>query len=143
QQESSFVLRGGADVVRAFMELGAKYPDTRLIVLSSLPVSHYGAGFADFVRRIPNLHLIDRRVTDDELVELMMSADVFVLPSAGLHALSILRAMYCGLAVIASDAPGNDEYLADDVTGVTVTGRRGKTAWYDEIGFLHQTFEPS
>jgi len=25
---------------------------------------------------------------------------------------------------------------------VIVEGRRGKTAWYDEIGFLHQTFEP-
>lgn len=142
RQESSFILRGGADVIGAFIELVAKYPTARLFVLSELPVSHYGQGFADFVRTIPNLHVIDTRVSDDELVELMMAADVFLLPSVGLHALSTLRAMYCGMAVVASDAPGNDEYIAHDRTGVIVEGRRGKTAWYDEIGFLHQTFEP-
>ncbi len=142
QHESSFVLRGGNDVIRAFLGLVAKYPDARLIVLSTLPVSHYGEGFRDLVRRIPNLTLIERRATDDELVELMMAADVFLVPSVGLHALSILRSMYCGLPTLVSDAPGNDEYVTHDRTGVVVPGRQGKTAWYDEIGFLHQTFEP-
>jgi len=67
---------------------------------------------------------------------------VFLIPSVGLHALSVLRAMYCGMAVVVSDAPGNDEFVADNQTGVIVPGRRGKTAWYDDTGFLHQTFEP-
>ena len=142
QHESSFVLRGGTDVIRAFLELVHKYPDSRLIVLSTLPVSHYGPEFADFVRRIPNLHVIDKRVTDDDLVELMMAADVFLVPSVGLHALSILRGMFCGMAVLVSDAPGNEEYVSHDETGIIVEGRRGKTAWYDDTGFLHQTFEP-
>lgn len=142
QQESSFVLRGGSDVIRAFLGLVQKYPDVRLIVLSTLPVSHYGDGFRDFVRQIPNLVLIENRASDDELVELMMTADVFLVPSVGLHALSILRSMYCGLPTVVSDAPGNEEYVEHDKTGVVVPGRRGKTAWYDEIGFLHQTFEP-
>ncbi|MBV8534126.1 MAG: glycosyltransferase family 4 protein [Alphaproteobacteria bacterium] len=142
QQEGSFILRGGADVLGAFIELVAKHPSSRLIILSTLPVSHYGAGFADFARKLPNVHIIETRVSDDELVDLMLAADVFLIPSVGLHALSILRAMYCGLAVVVSDAPGNDEYVRHDQTGVIVEGRRGKTAWYDEIGFLHQTFEP-
>jgi glycosyltransferase involved in cell wall biosynthesis len=142
QQEGSFILRGGADVLGAFIELVAKHPASRLIILSSLPVSHYGEGFAAFARKLPNVHIIETRVTDDELVDLMLAADVFLIPSVGLHALSILRAMYCGMAVVVSDAPGNDEYVRHDQTGVIVEGRRGKTAWYDEIGFLHQTFEP-
>lgn len=143
QNDSSFMLRGGADAVRAFAALAARYPDVRLILLSRLPTSQCGPDFAAVVRQTPNLHVIDYRVSDDALVELMMSADVFVLPSAGLHALSILRAMYCGMATIVSDAPGNDEFIADGETGIVVPGRRGKTAWYDEIGFLHQTFESS
>jgi len=142
QQESSFVLRGGSDVIRAFLQLVAKYPDVRLIVLSTLPVSHYGEEFRGFVRRIPNLMLIEQRASDDELVELLMTADVFLVPSVGLHALSVLRAMYCGLPTVVSDAPGNEEFVTHDRTGIVVPGRRGKTAWYDEIGFLHQTFEP-
>ncbi|HEX9463995.1 MAG TPA: glycosyltransferase family 4 protein [Alphaproteobacteria bacterium] len=142
QQEGSFILRGGADVIGAFIELVAKHPASRLIMLSTLPVSHYGEGFAQFVRQVPNLHLIDHRVSDDELVDLMMASDVFLIPSVGLHALSVLRAMYCGLAVVVSDAPGNDEFVSHDQTGIVVEGRRGKTAWYDEIGFLHQTFQP-
>jgi|GEM_PF-2044916 len=142
QHESSFVLRGGSDVIRAFLGLAAKYPDVRLIVLSTLPVSHYGEEFRAFVRQVPNLVLIEQRASDDDLVELLMSADVFLVPSVGLHALSVLRSMYCGLPTVVSDAPGNEEFIEHEKTGVVVPGRRGKTAWYDEIGFLHQTFEP-
>jgi len=141
-QEGSFILRGGADVLGAFIELVSKYPNARLIILSPLPVSYYGEGFADFARRLPNVHIVETRVSDDELVDLLLAADVFLVPSVGLHALSVLRAMYCGLPVVVSDAPGNDEYVRDGETGLVVEGRRGKTAWYDEIGFLHQTFEP-
>jgi glycosyltransferase involved in cell wall biosynthesis len=142
QQEGGFILRGGPDVIGAWIELVAKYPNCQLIMLSTLPVSHYGPEFPKFVRQIPNLHVIDHRVSDDELVDLMMAADVFLVPSVGLHALSILRAMYCGMAVVVSDAPGNDEFVTGGETGVIVPGRRGKTAWYDDIGFLHQTFQP-
>jgi glycosyltransferase involved in cell wall biosynthesis len=142
QQEGSFILRGGPDVVGAWIELVAKHPASQLIILSTLPVSHYGPEFPKFVRSVPNLHVIDHRVSDDELVDLMLAADVFLIPSVGLHALSVLRAMYCGMVVVASDAPGNDEFVNHDQTGVIVEGRRGKTAWYDEIGFLHQTFQP-
>ncbi len=142
QHESSFVLRGGSDVIRAFLGLVQKYPDVRLIMLTSLPVSHYGEDFRKFVRQIPNLMLIEQRASDDELVELLMTADVFLVPSVGLHALSILRSMYCGLPTVVSDAPGNEEFIEHDRTGIVVPGRRGKTAWYDDTGFLHQTFEP-
>src|SRR5262249_28060151 len=138
----SFLVRGGADVVRAFIDLVQKYPDVRLIILSTLPGSIYGHGFSDFVRRIPGVHVLDHRVTDDELVELMLSADVFLLPSAGLHAMSILRAMYCGLAVVLSDAPGGEEFITPGETGIVAAGRLGKTAWYDEMGLLRQTFAP-
>ena len=141
-QEGSFILRGGADVLGAFIELVAKYPDARLIVLSPLPVSYYGDKFSAFARKLPNVHIIESRVSDDDLVDLLLAADVFLIPSVGLHALSVLRAMYCGLPVVVSDAPGNDEYVKDGDTGLVVEGRRGKTAWYDEVGFLHQTFEP-
>lgn len=141
-QEGSFILRGGADVLGAFIELVAKYPDSQLIILSPLPVSYYGEGFAKFARQLPNVHIVESRVSDDELVDLLLAADVFLIPSVGLHALSVLRAMYCGLPVVVSDAPGNDEYVRDGETGVVVEGRRGQTAWYDDIGFLHQTFEP-
>lgn len=142
QHESSFVLRGGSDVIRAFIDLVQKYPDVRLIMLTSLPVSHYGEDFRRFVRQVPNLTLIEQRASDDELVELLMTADVFLVPSVGLHALSILRSMYCGLPTVVSDAPGNEEFIEHEKTGIVVPGRRGKTAWYDETGFLHQTFEP-
>jgi hypothetical protein len=43
--------------------------------------------------------------------------------------------------VIASDAPAIDEFVTDGATGLAVAGRR-KLSWYDEHGFLRQTFEP-
>ena len=71
----------------------------------------------------PKIEILPDKITDDELLALYCRAEIFLVPSASLHALSVARAMHCGM-VCASDAPGFEEYLTDEVTGFLVPGRR-------------------
>ena len=88
------------------------------------------------------MEIVDTRLGFPEFIDLFLRADAFLIPSCGLHTVSLLQAMACGAATIASDAPAVDEFLTDGETGIAVKGRLGRTAWYDAFGFLNQTFEP-
>jgi glycosyltransferase involved in cell wall biosynthesis len=101
-----------------------------------------GQNFDAFVRGMPNVEVIDGKLDYAAFVDLFLRADVFLLPSCGLHTVSLIEAMASGAAVIASDAPGVDEFVRDGETGIATKGRLGKLSWYDERGFLRQTFEP-
>jgi glycosyltransferase involved in cell wall biosynthesis len=59
--------------------------------------------------------------TVPSLAPFLQSADVFILPSAyeGISN-SLLEAMASGLAVIATDIPGNRELIDDGVTGILI-----------------------
>ncbi|MBI1244300.1 MAG: glycosyltransferase [Alphaproteobacteria bacterium] len=141
QQDESFVLRGGMEALAAFGTLVARHPECKLILRSQIP-KMFGPGFERFARSIPNVEIVDERLRYADLIGLFLRADVFLLPSCGLHTVSLLEAMACGAATISSDAPGISEFLTDGETGLVAAGRLGRTSWYDQWGFLNQTFEP-
>jgi alpha-maltose-1-phosphate synthase len=59
--------------------------------------------------------------TDPALLELFRRADVFCLPTRGdAVPLSVVEAMACGAAVVASDVGGVPEVVADGETGLLV-----------------------
>jgi hypothetical protein len=142
QGESSFVLRGGMEVLVAYGNLVKRRPECRLILRTKLPTSLFGEGFGDFVRGLPNVEVIEGKLDYSEFVDLFLRADAVLLPSCGLHTVSLIEAMATGTALIASDAPGVDEFATDGETAIAVKGRLGKLSWYDEHGLLRQTFEP-
>jgi glycosyltransferase involved in cell wall biosynthesis len=142
QAGESFVIRGGVETLLAFGKLSAERPDCRLIVRSQMPKDTLGEGFANYVRSMSNVTLIDAKMPYVDFVDLFLEADVYMIPSCGLHTVSLIEGMATGAAVIASDAPGADEFLKDGETGVAVKGRLGKLSYYDERGYLRQTFEP-
>jgi glycosyltransferase involved in cell wall biosynthesis len=74
--------------------------------------------------------------------DLFSRADIYVLPSARLHVVSILQAMAHGLAVVVSDGWGIDEYVDDGRNAVVVPGRYGKCSWMDGNGMLRENYEP-
>jgi hypothetical protein len=141
QAEPSFVLRGGMETLAAYGNLAKRRQDVRLILRTKLPTSIFGEGFADFVRGLPNVEVVDGKLDYPDFIDLFLRADAFLLPSCGLHTVSLIEAMATGATVIASDAPAVDEFVTPGETGLAVEGR-GKLSWYDEHGFLRQTFEP-
>ena len=61
----------------------------------------------------------------EDVAAVLAAADVFVLPSyfEGLP-MSVIEAMLCGLAVVASDIPGPREQVVHEVTGLLVPPRQ-------------------
>jgi glycosyltransferase involved in cell wall biosynthesis len=105
--------KGLADLFAAMKLVNAK--QIELVVLGSLlrPLSWYRERFADFVYEQPRPH--------GEVLRLMQSCDVFVLPSiVEGRALVQQEAMACGLPVIATKNAGTDDMIVDDETGFLV-----------------------
>jgi glycosyltransferase involved in cell wall biosynthesis len=136
---ANFYLRGGLDILEAFATLRERYPQLRLTLRTNLPPLH-----PRFHRIIESgwVRVIDRFVSANEMAELHASSDIFLLPSARIHIVSLLQAMSYGLPVVGSDGWGMEEYLTHEHNGLVVKGRYGKVSWADEeTGFLREDYE--
>lgn len=119
----NFHVRGGPDVLSAFLTLQRRQGGIRLLMRSDFPMT----GAESLVRRAcrnPTVTWIRERLSDAEIDSLYRDADLFLLPSGLLHAVSILRALRCGLALVASDVYGVDEFVRHRINGLVVQGRR-------------------
>lgn len=141
QDPRSFYLRGGLDVLEAFMILRQRRSNVRLVIRSELPADldpRYVAA-----ARLPEVEVLDQKLSDVEMEALLASADIYVLPSARLHVVSVLQALARGMATVVSDGWGMREYVEDGVTGVVVRGRAGTTSWTDSQGVLRENYTPT
>jgi glycosyltransferase involved in cell wall biosynthesis len=143
QRAGSFFLRGGAELLTAFLMIERKFPNLRLTLRTAWPDELESSTLTTIVRTHPKIRLLPEKLSDDEVVDLFVRADIFFLDAASVHSLSLLRAMYCGATCIISDAPGNEEYANHGESAVVVAGRR--TAVYSEdpdTGWLRSDYKP-
>jgi glycosyltransferase involved in cell wall biosynthesis len=140
QHPGNFQVRGGLDVLEAFAILHKRYPHLRLTMRTSMiPLDDH------YPRIIESgwVRVINRFMSVEEMEALHAESHIYLLPSARIHIVSLLQAMASGLAVVASDGWGINEYLTHEENGLIVKGRYGKTSWVDEqAGMLRETFEP-
>jgi len=144
QNEVGFFLRGGLDVLTAFRALAVRYPNVNLIFRSPLPPGLPTAlltGLSDdFPGRIVR---IAKFLPGEQWRDMMANADIFALPAARIHVVSILEAMSYGLPVIVSDGWGIRDYVDDRRTGIVVKGRYGVVSWEDtQDGMLREDYRP-
>jgi len=105
--------KGLADLFAAMKLVKSK--NVELVVIGSLlrPLNWYRDRFRDFIYEPPRPH--------GEVLRLMQSCDVFVLPSiVEGRALVQQEAMACGLPVIATKNAGADDAVIDGETGFLV-----------------------
>jgi glycosyltransferase involved in cell wall biosynthesis len=140
QLPNNFFVRGGLDVLEAFAVLRERYPQVRLTLRTQLPPLD-----PHFQRILEGgqIRVISRFLTEKELADLHVQSDIFLLPSARIHIVSMLQAMAHGLAVVGSDGWGMREYIDDEETGLLIKGREGKVSWADyETGLLREDYGP-
>lgn len=141
QDPNSFYLRGGLDVLEAFSVVSARYPNARLILRTRLPAD-LDRRYLKMVAENWKIKLIDQFLPDEVLHSLMTGSDIFVLPSARIHVVSILQAMAYGMPLIVSDGWGISEYVADGRNALVVPGRYGKCGWMDSSnGMYRENYE--
>lgn len=141
QQKEGFYLRGGIDVIRAFIFIAKKYPNVSLIIRSTIP---------DNIKELLKDLILEKRIQifEDKLdskkwEEIKSKCHIYLLPAARIHVASLLEAMSCGMAVICSDGWGFEEYIEDGVNGLIVSGRYGNVSWIDsENGLLREYYSP-
>jgi len=140
QGATSFYLRGGLDVLQAYSAIFSKHQATRLVLRTRLP-----ADLDQRYRRIIDrcdVQVIDQFLSEPEMEALFNRADIYVLPSARLHVVSVLQAMASSLAVIVSDGWGMAEYISHGRNGLIVRGRYGRTSWMESNGMLREDYQP-
>ncbi|MBV9122620.1 MAG: glycosyltransferase family 4 protein [Planctomycetes bacterium] len=139
QIPENFFVRGGLDVLVAFAILHKRYPHLRLTLRTHLPK------LDDRFHRLIQagwVRIINRFMAPEEMDALLGSSHIFLLPAARVHIVSLLQAMSYGLAVVASDGWGIEEYLVHERNGLVVKGRYGKTSWEDEeAGMLRENYD--
>jgi glycosyltransferase involved in cell wall biosynthesis len=137
-----FFKRGGAEALMGFLALLPEFPRARLILRTALPESATPALVAT-LRSHPQVELHENAISDTKLCELLARADVFLLPSASLHTLSLLRAMAFGAVVVTTDVAAVEEFVAHDATGLILPMRHGVTWQYDAaLGLLRERGAP-
>jgi glycosyltransferase involved in cell wall biosynthesis len=138
QMASNFFLRGGLDILEAFSVLHTRYPRLHLTIRSNLPE------LDDHYHRIIEhgwVRLIRRFMPHEEMAALFGESHIFLLPAARIHIVSLLQAMSYGLAVVASDGWGIEEYITHEHNGLIVRGRYGRASWADNAsGMLRENY---
>jgi len=140
QGATSFYLRGGLDLLEAYSVIFFRYPGSRLVLRTKLPTDLHHR-YRQIIAQC-NVQVIDQFLSEPEMEALFRSADIYALPSARLHVVSVLQAMASGLAIVASDGWGMEEYVSHGRNGLIVSGRYGRSSWMDSNGMLRENYKP-
>jgi tetratricopeptide (TPR) repeat protein len=139
QDPYSFYSRGGLYVVHAFLEAAKVLPDIELVIRAPLPGNLRPYLYEEILSH-PRIEVIPARLSDEEIIDLYLSADIFMMPSYTVHCHSMAIAMYYGCVCLVSDAPGYEEFADNGVTAVMANGRLGKVYRRDEDTGLVREF---
>jgi glycosyltransferase involved in cell wall biosynthesis len=112
----NFELKGGFEVVDAFLELSKKYDGLELTIRSWVPPE-----IREKCSSQPNIMIFHSPLSDEALADLYASSDVFVFPSHANLGMAILEAMSYQLPVIALGVYDVPEAVGDMRTGVLLT----------------------
>ena len=106
------------DIVRGFAHLAAQIPDAHLVIGNDGSLRPHLESLVQSLR-------IEDRVTfigslpEQSLPGLLRAAEVYVTASeVDGSSVTLLQAMACGTAVVASDTPGNSEWITPGVCGL-------------------------
>lgn len=106
------------DIVRGFAQLTSELPAVHLVV------GNDGSLRNQLEVLVRSLHLEHRvsfigSLPEESLPELLRATDAYVTASeVDGSSVTLLQAMACGTAVVASNTPGNSEWITDGATGL-------------------------
>ena len=123
-----FDMKGGKEVVNAFINLKKEYDNLELVLRSDVPPS-----LKKQIQGVAGLKLMDQVIPWESLEQEFKTADIYLFPSHITPTMSILDAMSYELPVVTIDAYANAELVEDGKTGFVV--RRSSSIPYDNFYF--------
>lgn len=110
-----FEIKGGKEVLEAFIILRKRYPNLELVIRSDVPVEMKAK-----YRGIAGLKIIEEILPWEQLEQEWMSADIFIFPGYSTPGRVVLDAMSYELPVITTDVWANPELVEDGKTGFVI-----------------------
>jgi len=110
-----FDIKGGKEVVEAFIRLTKKYDNLELVIRSYVP-EHV----KQRCKKIENIRIIDSVIPWNVLEEEFKISDIFLFPSYNTPGLAILDAMSYELPVITTNVWANKEMVQDGKSGYLI-----------------------
>ena len=105
------------DIITGFALTATEFPDAHLVVGNDGSLRPELEGLTESLRLESKVTFMGKR-PEYELAQILRAADVYVTASeVDGSSVTLLQAMACGTAVVASDTPGNREWIEPDVTG--------------------------
>ncbi|MBU6140085.1 MAG: hypothetical protein KGP29_00815 [Proteobacteria bacterium] len=146
QNTNNYVTRGfkvTINLAKKLIESGYKVKFVfKCIKLTRLDFLCMGLSDAqvDFIYSCESIIWYEEYLSDHEMNVLYKMADFFLLPSAQLHSMSILKSMYCGAIPIVTDTVGTDQYVDHLNNGIVLKGVK-KAVFRDEVSLLKSDVE--
>jgi glycosyltransferase involved in cell wall biosynthesis len=142
QNQVGFFVRGGIDLLEAFDSAAQKDSRLCLTLRCLIPAGDCQDRFnrlrEKYGSRVRNL---SSYLAPEQWRDLLLSSDIFALPAARIHVVSLLEAMAHGLVPLTSDGWAIEEYVDDRETGLIVRGRAGKVSWAEPAsGVLREDY---
>lgn len=112
----TFYIKGGLEIIRAYERLRKTYTNIELTVVTALHVVKQSD--IDHMRSLPGLTLMDANLTEQEMIELYRTHDIFLLPTyrEG-FGLVLIEALAYGLPVVITDQYATAEMAVDGYNG--------------------------
>jgi glycosyltransferase involved in cell wall biosynthesis len=123
QFEDNFYMRGGVDVLNAFMELHGEFSHLRLKVCGKLPAS-LSVRLREAIESHPAIEWHPNFLSQIEYENILAESDIFAIPSIATFRNGLVQALSRGLVPVVSDCHYAAEIVPDLVKGLVVTGRR-------------------
>ncbi len=129
QNPDNFFRRGGHLALRCWQTLMGDSHAGKLILRCARPsdeaLQAHGVDLSWLRQHTQtNILWIENFLSSAEIEELMDAAHFMLLPSASLHSVSIMQAMWAGAIPVVSDTIGTDLYVRDGKDGILLKGVR-------------------
>ncbi|MFC2002724.1 glycosyltransferase family 4 protein [Chloroflexota bacterium] len=133
----AFEMRGGKEVLEAFIVLNQKYKNLELVIRSDI-FPAIREWYKECLK-MDNVTLIDSVLPYSELEQIYQSVDIFLIPSHFADWLVMMEAMSYELPVVATNVYAAPEYIDNGKTGFLITPSRGVPYYDDGIPLLNMT----
>ena len=119
-----FGIKGGREMLEAFVALRQRYPYVELLVRCQ-----FDEELRQKYEALPGLRIVQECVSRDNLEQFYQEADIFWYPAHSLHSVVELEAMSYGLPVVTTDYYDNAEFVEDGRTGMVVRHHGNLPPW--------------
>ncbi len=109
-----FYGKGGLEAIKSFEKI-SKENNAELIIRCKVPIE-----IKNMIKNIKNIVVIEKEISEEELVRLYSSSDIFLLPGHHFHLMAVLEAMSYGLPIIVLDTYAFKDYIKDKYNGFLV-----------------------